>query len=96
MGLLGAKIGGIAGGGLGQAIGQKYGGGIGGKVGGEIGKIGGEALGALLPFKKGGKVPGPRGKPRAILAHGGEFVLPSHIKPTKAQRDAVKRAGGRM
>lgn len=32
----------------------------------------------IQAFDKGGIVPGPRGVPRLILAHGGETVLPTH------------------
>ena len=32
---------------------------------------------------------GKRGKPVAIVAHAGEFVLPTSVKPTKAQGKAV-------
>ena len=49
----------------------------------------GGAGGGLLPFKKGGRVKGKRGKPVAIMAHAGEFVLPTSVKPTKTQVKAV-------
>lgn len=38
-------------------------------------------VGGLLGFDEGGTVPGPRGAPRVILAHGGETVLPTHKRP---------------
>ena len=41
-------------------------------------------LGRLLGFDAGGVVPGPRGAPRVILAHGGETVLPTHKGPVNA------------
>jgi TP901 family phage tail tape measure protein len=41
-------------------------------------------LGSLLGFDTGGVVPGPRGAPRVILAHGGETVLPTHKGPVNA------------
>jgi hypothetical protein len=53
--------------------------------------LGGSLGGSLLPFKTGGAVGGKKGKPRAILAHGGEYVLPANAKPTKAQRAIVAR-----
>jgi hypothetical protein len=69
-------------------------GGIGSKVfkldgvnGGEIGS----QIGGLLPFKNGGAVGGPKGRPKKILAHGGEYVLPANAKPTKAQRAIVAK-----
>lgn len=52
---------------------------IAGKVGGIVGSLGGAAgkmFGGI--FDEGGIVPGPRGAPRMILAHGGETVLPTH------------------
>ena len=91
MGLIGSKLGSIGGGGIGQALGQKYGGNLGGSIGKEFGSVAGGALGALLPFKKGGRVPGKKGAPKKILAHGGEFVLPVGVKPTKAQLAAVSK-----
>jgi hypothetical protein len=45
----------------------------------------------LLPFKTGGRVPGARGRPRKILAHSGEYILPVGVAPTKAQKAAVAR-----
>ena len=48
------------------------------------------ATGALL-FKKGGKVPGKKGKPVKAILHGGEFVLPVSVKPSKKQVEQVKK-----
>lgn len=48
-----------------------------------VGKAAG-GLGRLLGFDAGGVVPGPRGAPRVILAHGGETVLPTHKGPVNA------------
>jgi phage-related minor tail protein len=48
-----------------------------------VGKAAG-GLGRLLGFDSGGVVPGPRGAPRVILAHGGETVLPTHKGPVNA------------
>ena len=42
------------------------------------------AMGALL-LKKGGLVPGKKGAPRRAIVHGGEYMLPSHVKPTASQ-----------
>ena len=36
-------------------------------------------------------VPGKRGKPIKILAHGGEFILPVGVPPNKTQRKAVAK-----
>lgn len=54
------------------------------------GELGG-AIGGLLPFKNGGAVPGKKNKPKLILAHGGEYVLPANAKPTKAQKAIVAK-----
>jgi hypothetical protein len=51
----------------------------------------GSVLGGLTGFKNGGAVGGKKGKARAILAHGGEYVLPANAKPTKGQRAIVAR-----
>lgn len=88
MGLLGSGVLSIAGGAAGQKLGQKYGLGSEGKA---IGALLGGAAGTLLPFKKGGRVPGKKGAPKKILAHGGEYVLPVGVKPTKAQMVAVAK-----
>lgn len=52
-------------------------------VGGVAGLIGRGAggLGGILGFDDGGTIPGPRGAPRLVLAHGGETVLPTHKQP---------------
>ena len=71
---------------LGQGLGY-----LGGGLFGDSGtgsKIGG-ALGNFLPFEKGGKVPVRKGKPLPALLHGGEYVLPAGVKPTKAQMKKV-------
>ena len=80
-------FGNILGGAIGQAGGQYFGGDRGRDVGGTVGG----ALGGLLPFKKGGRITGPKGKPRVILAHGGEYVLPVGVKPTKKQITEVAK-----
>jgi methyl-accepting chemotaxis protein len=55
--------------------GSLFSGGGGGGTGDIFGAIG-DFFGGF--FNNGGTVPGPRGKPRMILAHGGETVLPTH------------------
>lgn len=54
-----------------------------GPVGDIAGAVGGVLGGGarLLGFDDGGVVPGPKGSPRLILAHGGETVLPTHKYP---------------
>jgi hypothetical protein len=68
---------------------------IGSGMGGVLGKAAGtyalEAAPALLAFKTGGRVPGKKGKSIKILAHGGEYVLPVNVKPTKAQKAVVRK-----
>ena len=76
---------------LGQGVGNLIGGKVGGKKGSGTGQQIGGIAGSLLPFKKGGKVPGKKGMPKVIVAHAGEYVLPVSVKPTKAQKLAVKK-----
>jgi len=68
---------------------------VGGAAGAVLGKAAGtallEAAPALLAFKTGGRVPGKKGKSLKILAHGGEYVLPVNVKPTKYQKRAVRK-----
>ena len=53
-------------------------------------KFGGYVGRSLVPFKNGGLIKGiKRNKPKIILAHVGEYVLPVGIKPTKIQRKKV-------
>ena len=78
MGILGSAIGRIGGGFLGNLFGNK-------DAGSGIGGI----LGSLLPFEKGGRVPGRRGQGVPTLLHGGEYILPAGVKPTKAQMNKV-------
>lgn len=87
MGLIGSAIGNVAGG----ALGGRFGGSQGASAGSQIGSI----LGGFLPFQTGGKVPGAKGKPRKAIVHGGEFVLPVGVKPTAAQKKAVRARGGK-
>ena len=69
-------------------------GGLGSKVlplqgvnGGEIGS----SIGNLLPFSNGGVVPGKRGRPKVILAHCGETVLPLGCPATKSQKAFIAK-----
>lgn len=91
MGPVGATIGTALGNMAGTYIGKKF---LGDDYKGQSAVIGstlGGLGGALLPFKNGGKVPGPRGKPKIILAHSGEFILPVDIPPTKEQRSLIEK-----
>jgi hypothetical protein len=67
----------------------------GGAAGAVLGKAAGtallEAAPALLAFKTGGRVPGKKSKSLQILAHGGEYVLPVNVKPTKKQIAVVRK-----
>ena len=94
MGLIGSQLGSIAGGGIGQALGKKYGGSIGEKVGKEFGTVAGGALGALAPFKKGGKVK----KTGPALLHKGEIVVPAKYAKdvSKTLKDKIKKNGGKV
>ena len=75
MGLLGVTAG--------SALGKEIGGdGVAGDI---LGALGGIA-GSFLPFKEGGYVP----YDTPAILHKSEFVLPAHVKPTKAQLKAVK------
>jgi len=49
----------------------------------------GNSIRNFFGFKKGGRVPGKKGKALIAMIHGGEYVLPVGIKPTKAQRKKV-------
>ena len=48
------------------------------------------ALGALL-LKTGGRVPGKKNKAIKAIVHGGEFMLPVGVKPSKKQIEQVKK-----
>ena len=65
--------------------------GFGGDVGSVIGSHAGDWLQRTLGFKKGGRVPGKKGKGRLAIVHGGEFVLPVGVNPTKEQKAKVAR-----
>ena len=95
---IGSVVGGFAGGGLGGVIGKAVGGKKGKKVGKNLGKklggIAGTSAGAILPFKQGGRVPsgkvaGKKNTGVKTLLHGGEYILPYGVKPTKAQMKKV-------
>ena len=83
---LGTSLGHMAGTYIGKKLGDDYKGQA-AIIGSTLGGLGG----ALLPFKNGGKVPGPRGKPKVILAHAGEWVLPVDVPPTKEQRSLIEK-----
>ena len=87
---------GLIGGLLGQAGGALVGGKLGGSAGASAGQQIGGILGGFLPFKKGGRVPGKKGKPVKAMVHGGEYVLPASVKPTKAQIAAVNKLHKKM
>lgn len=88
MGLFGSLGGSLVGAGLGQALA--------GSRGAQAGQDIGRQIGQFLPFKTGGKVPGPKGKPRKAIVHGGETVLPVGVKPTAAQKKAIRMRGGKV
>ena len=48
------------------------------------------ATGALL-LKTGGRVPGKKNKAVRAIVHGGEYMLPVGVKPTKKQVEQVKK-----
>jgi hypothetical protein len=79
---LGRLLGGEGGKFIGKALGNAD---LGKNIGETVGGFGG----GLLGFKKGGRVKGKRGKAVPIMAHAGEYVLPTSVKPTKAQVKAV-------
>lgn len=59
--------------------------GVGGVVGGGL---------DLLGFDTGGVVPGPKGAPRLVIAHGGETILPTHKPGYLSRMEPVgERAG---
>lgn len=83
---IGSSLGNMAGTYLGKKIGDDYKGSV-----ASIGSTLGGLAGGLLPFKNGGRVPGVTGKPKVILAHGGEFILPVGVPPTKKQQSAIEK-----
>ena len=90
MGILGQALGSSTGHMLGTYIGKKLGDDYKGSAA-SIGSAVGGFAGNLLPFKNGGKIPGVKGKPKIILAHSGEFILPVGVPPTKQQQYAIEK-----
>ena len=84
--MFGANLGRLLGGEAGKYIGKMAGN---EDIGRSIGEGFGGFAGGLTGFKKGGRVKGVKGRPVPIMAHAGEYVLPTSIKPTKAQVKAV-------
>lgn len=78
---------------IGQGLGSLAGGLIGHSKEGQT--IGG-TLGGFLPFAKGGRVPGRRGMPVKAVVHAGEVVLPVGVAPTKTQKAAIRKRGGKI
>ena len=91
MGLFGTMIGSAVGKFAGGALGKHLGGGSGGEAGEKIGEAVGGLGGALVPFKTGGRVKGMKGKAMKAIVHGGEYVLPVGVKPTKSQKTQVAK-----
>ena len=91
--LIGGTIGGLVGGGIGESVGQTYFGDIGGRVGKDVGAVAGGALGAMLPFKKGGKV----ARTGYAKLHKGEIVVPAKYAKdvSKSLKHKIKANGGR-
>lgn len=88
MGVIGAAVGREGVGLAGQALGGLFGGRQGAKSGANIGRAVGGVMGGAFPiFKKGGKV----SKTGLAYVHKGEFVLPSSVKPTKAQKAKIMK-----
>ncbi len=54
-----------------------------------------ETTAPMLAFKNGGKVKGKKGSAKMAIVHGGEYVLPVGVKPTKAQKSAVAKKKAR-
>jgi len=81
----------------GSALGKMIGGKTGKKIGSSLGRMAGKGVSGLvqaetgLKFAKGGRVPGKKHAPKKAIVHGGEYVLPVGVKPTKAQKNAVAK-----
>lgn len=76
-GAIGGAVGGLAGG-------------VGGVAGSALGaKLGKELIAPKINKAAGFKYGGPVHRTQMALVHEGEFVLPSHIKPTASQRKQV-------
>jgi hypothetical protein len=67
-----------------------------GKIGSTLGEAAGDTLGTFLGFANGGRVPGKMGAPKKAVVHGGEVVLPVGVKPTAAQKKAIRARGGKV
>ena len=87
-----ARLGALAtGAAAGAATGYMFGGGIGAGVGGAVGA----AAGYYGGYAKGGNIPGPRGAPRPIVAHGGEAVVPNRVGDSMSGlQQAMERNSG--
>jgi len=70
---------------------KSFGKGVGGVFGTAAGTYALEAAPALLAFKTGGKIPGPRNRAIQVLAHGQEHILPAGVKLTQGQRNAIAK-----
>ena len=68
MGLIGGAVGGLLGSVAGGYFGDQY---------RDHGRNIGAAIGALSPYKTGGVVKGRYNKPIPIIAHGGEYIIPT-------------------
>jgi hypothetical protein len=81
----------------GATLGKMIGGKSGKKIGASLGRMAGKGVSGLvqaetgLKFKNGGRVPGKRHSPKKAIVHGGEYVLPVGVKPTKAQKSEVAK-----
>ena len=74
---------------LGEAS-KSFGKSVGGVLGSAAGQYALEAA-PLLLLKTGGAVKGGRNKAIPAVLHGGEYVLPHGIRPTKSQKEAVAK-----
>ena len=91
MGVIGAQIGSAVGNMAGTYIGKRLGDDYKGQAASIGSAVGGFAGGLIPGFKNGGKIPGARGKPKIILAHSGEFILPIGVPPTKKQQSSIEK-----
>jgi hypothetical protein len=91
MGPVGATIGTSLGHMAGTYLGKKLGDDYKGQTAVIGATLGGLAGGLIPAFKNGGKIPGVKGKPKIILAHSGEFILPVGVPPTNRQQSAIEK-----
>lgn len=81
----------------GSALGKALFGKQGAKIGKNLGKNLGKAVSGVvaketgLSFATGGRVKAKKGKAVKATVHGGEFILPIGVAPTKAQKSAVAK-----